>query len=254
MMENKRIWLLLFLFSLFLQAQESEIAISKQRIEKEFSARSSALGRDLSDVEKEKVVRNLVYDEVLLREAIRLKLHFTDKEVRRRLVTLMDYVYSPRINDPEEDQLKQYFEENKSRFAVQTKYSFDHIYFKEQPDLDVDQLKDFPDWEKLGSEHWIQKRLKDKTDAEVKMFLGPDIAQSLPDLEMNQWYGPYQSAIGYHFIRLTDRIEGRLRNYEEVDKQFILTSWRTEQKQIKYEEELEVLSRDYEIHLPSEYQ
>lgn len=233
-------------------AQNNNIAISQTKIDHEITLREEALGRPLTDEEIDVMVKNIVYDELLLNEAIKLNLHLNDNEVRRRLISIMEFAYDPIVSEPDEASLRAFYEQNKVDFYGPSRVDFDHLFFENKTKLTPNELENLKDWKALGDNHWIQKKLSDKTTSEVMMFLGVEIAESMKTTTVNKWYGPLKSSIGYHFIRVTKRIAGVPRSYDELQGR-VLEVWRLNQKKLLFENEMNNLLSTYKVTLPKKY-
>ena len=117
-------------------AREDTIRLSRADIERLAALYATETGTPPGPDE----LRSLVIDQVetmaLAREARRLGLEAGDVVVERRLAQKMRFMVDDLANpaDPEERELRNWFEENRDQFAVPALYSFDHVYFREASD------------------------------------------------------------------------------------------------------------------------
>ena len=252
MMANRCLYAICFLLSYVSQAQTDTISISSSSIESEIRVREAALARPLNEEEIHQMVKNLVIDEILLNEAIKLELHLTDREVRHRLISIMDYNFQPRVPKPLDSELADYFDDHRGDFYEPTLFSFDHLFFTGQPNIKIDELNRSSDWESMGDPYWVNKKIESKPSAEISVFLGAEIAVSIESDSIGKWLGPFRSASGYHFIRVTGRIQGSARDYHEV-KDLVLDAWTRDRRNKLFEEKIKLLRSDYKLILPPEY-
>lgn len=233
-------------------AQSNSIQITAESIDNEVLLREEALLRPLTGMERQAMVKNMIFDEVLLNEALKLNLHLTDSEVRNRLIGIMEYTYQPRIPKPSEEDLVKYFTENQSDFNLPAQFSFDHLYFKYKPEMTPEELDGIKEWQELDDEYWVKTRITEKPISEINVFLGNEVAKALENSNINQWTGPLRSVAGYHFVRVTGYKEEIPRTYDEVTD-LVPEFWLENKRQEMFEERMIMLLNDYVVELPNEY-
>ena len=80
--------------------------------------REDLLGRPLTDEERQQARDSFVDEEVLLREALRRGLQWSDGRVRQRLTRIMRASMSETVPDPSVAQLQAYFQENIDKYTT----------------------------------------------------------------------------------------------------------------------------------------
>jgi len=161
-------------------------------------------------------LRSLVADQVetlaLALEARRLGLDDGDVVVERRLAQKMRFMVDDLASppDPGEAELRRWFDENRARFDIPARYSFDHVYFREASDPRAAQalagLKENPaaGWLGLGDAFMLQRQYGELPAREIVRLFGADFAKNLATLPPDgSWHGPVNSALGTHLVRLT---------------------------------------------------
>lgn len=91
-----------------------------------------------------------------------------------------------------------------------------------------------------GDPSLLQRDFTDITDIQLARNLGSEFSESLKDKPLNKWFGPIESALGLHFIYLTEHVAAKLRTFDTI-KQKVLVDWHYQNlKQVrkKYEEQL----------------
>jgi hypothetical protein len=98
------------------------------------------------------LVDNKIREEILYREALALGLDQGDTIVKRRLAQKMEFLTEDvsAVRDPEANELKAWFAQNSSRFALPGRVTFRHLYFS--PDTRGQQARE-------AAMHALQKLL-----------------------------------------------------------------------------------------------
>src|SRR5664279_2902288 len=87
--------------------------------------------RPPTPAEFQAMVEDKVREEVLYREALAMGLDKDDTIVKRRMAQKMQFLAEDvaAAHEPSTAELKAWFEKNKDRFALPSRYSFRHLYF-----------------------------------------------------------------------------------------------------------------------------
>lgn len=203
------------------------------------------------------LVTDLVNEELLAREAEAMGLHEDDGIIRRRLAQKLKFLVedTTRLAQPTDDELRSYFEANRSRFVESPRISFSHIYFNPANRKDAtadaaailatlgaetsaDAASGMGDRFLLGS---------DMTDADrqsVSGVFGDEFADTLLAVEAGQWSGPLKSGYGTHLVLVTAREAASEPVFERV-REKVLAEWQHNQQQ--------KASQDYLVRLREKY-
>ncbi len=185
-------------------------------------------------------LRALVIDQVetlaLAREARRLGLENGDVVVERRLAQKMRFMVDDLANpaDPGPAELERWFDENKGRFDMPAKFSFDHVYFRQASDpraaqaLAALEARPSIDWLGQGDAFMLQRQYGELPIREVVRLFGAEFAQALATLPPDgAWHGPLSSALGTHLVRVTKISPAESPDFEAVRHE-VLKRWRAE--------------------------
>ena len=165
------------------------------------------------------LVKQDVHDEILYRQGLDLKLDQDDEIVRRRIVQKMQFLMQDLSAPPEPDdaQLKTYFEAHADDYTTPPRATFSHIYFSaDKGDAarqralsvlktlsnDTDRAPDrgdpFPDLYDFSAYEPLQvERLFGHTPFSKAVFSAP----------VGKWGGPYRSGYGWHLLYIDVRQE-----------------------------------------------
>jgi parvulin-like peptidyl-prolyl isomerase len=207
-------------------ASEAEI---KARIEeyRKNAAQSLNLGRDLTDTELQQVVKNsgLSWEEF-------------QKTIKYQIL-LVNYARVKRksqieaIKAPADDDAKDYYEANKKEFFADDMASLQHIFIDTRPltikedrekalkraDDILRELKGGGSFEDLATKYSEDSSSKYKggdigtfsrADEQRQQLFGKDFFDAIFRLKKGETSGVLQSNIGYHIIRVRERIDAKL--------------------------------------------
>ena len=127
-------------------------------------------------------------------------------------------------------QNKEWFDENRDKFAFPNRYSLRHLYFspdRRGPNARDDaasaltKIANEPVDSKLaaslGDRFMFQDYYGDRApDALAKEF-GPPFALAIEKLKPGSWQGPVESGYGWHLVFIDSVIPGRIPAFEEVE-------------------------------------
>lgn len=111
------------------------------------------------------------------------------------------------VDEPDEGDLRTYFDANWRDFVEEPTYTFNQIYLGEdageaetlaQTIRKV--LKPSNDWRNLGKPLPLPTSYSGKTAGDIERVLGPDLAKAVADAKHDVWIGPLRSAYGFHML------------------------------------------------------
>ncbi|MGW8281746.1 MAG: peptidylprolyl isomerase [Gemmatimonadota bacterium] len=206
-----------------------------------------------------------VREEILYRTAQSMGLDRNDVVVRRRMVQKMELLSQDlaTITDPPEAELRAYFEENRESYRLPPRISFRHVYFNldrrgfEQAEADARALltelretdPDRIDAATLGDRFMLASEYRLRTPEEIAREFGSAFAEATAELEPG-WHGPIGSGYGIHLVEITERVESRLPEFEQV-RDRISTDYGRVRRERSNQLLLEGLSAEYEISIDS---
>lgn len=206
------IGLLIFILDIGFNAEQDskDIYISDQELTSLLSAWKSQVGRPPSDEEIVSIINNFVQEEILYREALLLNLDQEDRIIKRRLAQKITFLKQETIpDDPSEEELERFFEQNKNNYYVPATYSFSHHYFSKESNAKERAAKAFNDnqtngTEIIGDPFFLGKNFYQNSANEIKKNFGELFFSSIENLSLNEWSGPYESAFGQHIVLLKE--------------------------------------------------
>src|SRR5271166_486498 len=211
------------------------------------------------------MVENKVQEEILYREGLAMGLDKDDTIVKRRMAQKMQFLAEDvaTAHEPSMAELKPWFEKNKDKFALPSRYSFRHLYFspdKRGKNAQEDAAKTLakiagqPEDSKLavslGDSFMFQDYYGDRAPDAIAKEFGPSFAVAIEKLKPGSWQGPVESGYGWHLVYVDTVIPGRMPAFEEMEPD-VKTAWLAEQKQQAWRKAYAEMRAKYTVLLPN---
>ena len=216
-------------------------------------------GRSPSPSELAALIEDHVREEILVREAKRLRLDDGDTVIRRRLAQKLSFLSEDMatLEEPEEAALRAYFEKHRRRYERPAVLSFSHIYFS--PDKREDAAADArralaemdPEaWRSTGDPFMLGRTYAHSSLARVRRDFGDGFAAELDELEeAPHWRGPLQSGHGFHLLRVDAKSPALGADFAAV-AQRVAMDFDTERRAAANRAHFEELRAQYRVELP----
>lgn len=254
----------IFAFSLTTGAEDSTdrtITVDEPLAEQLAEGFAQTWRRPPSQQELDSLIRDYVREEIYYREAKRLGLDIDDGVIRRRLRSKMEYLAEAEVEavEPSKQELEQWFEQNKSRYAATVRYSFDQIFVDVSKPGDPDRraqavanrLAAGDDWRHLGDPISLSASADGQDASQVTREFGEDFTSNLDQLGINTWQGPVASGFGQHFVRLRQRDAGPAPTLDSILQQ-VTNDWRSDTIKKRKEEAFNRLQKQYHVKIELE--
>lgn len=215
--------------------------------------------------EMARLIDDKVRGEILYREALALGLDQDDTIVKRRLAQKMEFLAEDMsgIRDPEREELRVWFEQNRERFALPGRMSFRHVYFspdergqearagaaKALPAL-LGEPAESATAASLGDRFMFSDYYADRVPEQVASVFGTTFAQALTTLAPGVWQGPIESGLGWHLVYVDSLSPGRVPAFEEVEVE-VKGEWISGQRAEAKSKAFAAMRARYEIVLPA---
>lgn len=211
------------------------------------------------------MVEDKVKEEVLYREGLAMGLDKDDTIVKRRMAQKMQFLAEDvaAAHEPSTAELKAWFDKNKEKFALPSRYSFRHLYFspdKRGKNAEQDaaaalakisgQPENSSTAAATGDSFMFQDYYGDRTPSAIAKEFGPQFAVALEKLKPGSWQGPVESGYGWHLIFVDTVIPGRIPAFEEIEPD-VKTAWLGEQKATAWQKAYAEMRGKYTVLLPA---
>jgi len=211
------------------------------------------------------MVEDKVQEEVLYREGLAMGLDKDDTIVKRRMAQKMQFLAEDvaAAHEPSAAELQTWFDKNKDKFALPSRYSFRHLYFspdKRGKNAQQDaanalakisgQPENSPMVSSTGDSFMFQDYYGDRTPSAIAKEFGPQFAVALEKMKPGLWQGPVESGYGWHLVFVDTVIPGRIPAFEEIEPD-VKTAWLGEQKAGAWQKAYSAMRAKYTIMLPA---
>ena len=209
------------------------------------------MGRPPTQTELDALIARWVREEVLYREALRLGLDEGDPVVRKRLAQKMDVIAASaaEAESPDDATLARWLRDHPDRFAQDMQLTFDQLYFTTRGRAKVAKtlLDGGADWTRMGDAVSLPARFEEASREAVSNEMGREFAAAIEGLEPGTgWYGPVESALGWHLFRLTGKQPGFLPPLSAIRAR-VEDDWRAETGRLRQDEAYEALRDSYSV-------
>ena len=244
--------------------QTNKIKVTSADIERIQSLWKKQRGRFPTEVELKGLINNHVRQQILYREAVKLGLEQNDVIIERRLVQKMEFLSEDlaTLQEPTEDILKKYYDENQDTYLIPAQFSFEHIYFNEEHhtnnkqaalktlDKIVNDQGSKTSHSNLGDPFMLSFNFIRKSQEDIRYDFGDLFAKSLVELSSDQWQGPIESSYGFHLVRIYEFIEPYQQEFSDV-KETVTRDYLFQLRQDAKKKFYAQLMKNYEIEIDS---
>ena len=207
--------------------------------------------RPPTDAELGSLTETWLREEILYREALRLGLDQGDAVVRKRLANKMDYLAASaaETEEPSDQTLRQWLADRPQRFAEDTVYSFDQLYFSERTRAEsaLASLVSGAGWQALGQTISLPPTAEQQSANAVEGRFGIAFREQLDNIAApGQWSGPHASGFGWHLIRLRQRDAGEVPPFAQIREQ-VENDWRAQTLEDRKAKAYQLLRDAYDV-------
>jgi hypothetical protein len=183
-------------------------------------------GASLRDDERQRAEEAYIDEQILAREA-RARGLDDDEKIRAILYQKMLHVLSGEVREPTEDEMRQYFEANRARYAV-------------RPAVTVE--------DGVGPDGRLRQTVLTRvTEGELAWSFGEETAAMVFQAETGRWVGPHESAEGEHWFRVIERFAGTDAPPLETIREQVRFDWMTQREESLLAERVAELRRRYRV-------
>jgi hypothetical protein len=210
--------------------------------------RQDLLLRDMTAEEKAEVVESFIEEEILVREA-RKRGFENSSRIRALLIQNMRFFMINDIPDPTEEQLRAFFDESSERFEIEPTITYEHVFFSDPetvPANTLEVLRAGVDYRSIGDTNTFTAKLARASERQIVATFGREQAPGILGIDDDQWHGPFTSANGVHFVRVSERHPGMRPDFEAAQN-WLKQKWLMAKSREVVERELAVMSENYRI-------
>ncbi len=191
----------------------------------------------MSDDKRADWITAYAREEALYREAQALRLDENDPIIKGRVIQKLEFItkeYSEAILNVTEDNLVEYYKNNKQDYYVEPFVTFTHVFFDTGPgekdlaknraveklaELNRDRVP-FSEGIKHGNRFPYHVNYVERTPDFIASHFGQGMSDEIFNIEgsSNVWLGPFESKYGFHLVMVNRLEEGRYPTLAEVSE------------------------------------
>ena len=226
-----------------------------KRIQTQWQAQ---MGQAPTEKELVSLIDEHVREEMYYREAIRLGLDQDDIIIRRRLAQKLIFLAEDvaGIDDPGDEALQRFFEENSANYRKPPRLSFSHIYFSperrgDSASTEAEQVlaqvnTDDSNWRGLGDPFMLNRAYAERNYREISDLFGQVFTKGMIELGVGPWHGPVKSAYGFHLVRIDKSLPAADAIFARV-RERLLKDYQSEQLRLAKTAYDEALRARYQV-------
>ena len=233
--------------------QDKTIILYDDEVNSLIETWTAQVGRPPNNQDFQGIINQLVEEEILYREALKLNLDKDDIIIKRRLAQKIGFLKQEEQSKlPTESELKEYFESKETEYFMDLRLSFTHLYFSKEKNgveraiasLKIIQEEGIPN----SDPFLVGKNFLNKTPKEIDRDFGKGFSTYITQGKLDSWLGPFESIYGSHLVKISHIVEARKPNLDEV-KKAVLTDYLLEIKQQEMRNYINGLKEEYEIQI-----
>jgi parvulin-like peptidyl-prolyl isomerase len=223
--------------------------------------------RQPSEAELRGLVRDFVKEELFARQAQELGLDKDDIVVRRRLAQKMAFLLqdNSRRAAPSDDDLHRLYEAQRGQnpgnlaapqaLVTRPRISFTQVFFSRDQRADAaadarEALRILSDGTAptaaMGDRASFKTEFRNVDERAVANQLGAKFAARIFELAPGAWQGPLESSQGLHLVRISERVAGELRPFDQVRDQ-IVEMWQAQSQRETEERTFAELLKKFQV-------
>ena len=241
----------------------SRVVVTQATIEQMATLFARTWQRPPSRAELKGLIDDYVKEEIYYREALTLGLDTNDTVIRRRLRQKMEFLNDAELEtlNPTDAQLEEYLQAHPSKFAVDSKISFHHVFLSSEKRggkagqeatsiLAALRTDSSLDPTSLGDPTLLPSELTAASQSVIGSTFGAEFAEEIAQATPGTWFGPIKSAFGVHVVRVTELKPGRIPTLAEVNEAVKL-EWTSDKRKALADQRFAKLLGRYQVTIES---
>ena len=225
------------------------ITIDRVQIEVRIAELEALRGAPLSPEERLLVEEAYIDEQVLVREALDMRLE-SDRRIDDILVQKMLHVLSGDVIQPTEDELREFYEANRTRYTPESTLTIEEVVIADGSpaagDL-VERLRAGASTQELAEDPGVRASvLREVTGGDLRRLFGPVTAELILSANTEGWIGPHATVRGQHWFRIIEQTTPELPSLDSV-RERVRLDWVADQEAARLEQAVMGLRERYNI-------
>jgi hypothetical protein len=166
----------------------------------------------------------------------------------------MRHALAPETSRPSEKDLRRFFEENRARFERPSTISLVQVLFangRPVPGGLIERLNAGADPAEIGDfDMGLGSTIRRASADNLAGLFGREATSSILAIADDRWHGPFHSARGLHFVRISERYPPEGQTFEQVAT-YVEEDWELARQSEAVARALKVLGREYVVVRPA---
>ncbi len=217
------------------------------------------VGRSPTRTDIKNIIDDVIKEEILYREALRLNLDLEDRIIKRRLAQKISFLREETsIAPPKPDELQKFFEKNLESYIFPERFTFTHLYFsserngEQRSEEALRNIQENEDSLPKSDPFMLGKNFVEKSRFEIQRDFGNQFSEVFEEPIFDRWLGPVESAYGFHAVKLLNKVESFTPNLSQV-KEKVEVDFYLEEKQKTLDSYLLELRDKYQVIINPKY-
>ena len=195
------------------------LEVNQQDIDARIFMREMSAGRELTQEERDGITALYIEEQILVREAVKLDLD-NDARIHDMLAQKMRHVLSGDVIQPDNAELRAYFEANPGLYTSQETVSVTELVFDSGDDPAQEALAMLAAGAAadavLALEPGVYAPLPRVNRLDIASIFSDEFSDRVFAAQINEWVGPYVSNRGQHWLRVIEREAAALAEFEQI--------------------------------------
>ena len=258
----KRLFIFLVLGILILIADiafnsesDNKITIFESEINSLIGTWVNQVGREPTLQEVDGIIKQLLDEEILYREAIKLGLDKNDIIIKRRLAQKIGFLRQEADSSlPSEEEVSNFYNKNIDKYFVGKRITFSHIYFssnendKTMADEALALIRSGSSESDFGEPFLLGKNFSSKSISEIERSFGIRFSEDIQNIPTREWFGPLNSEYGSHLIFVNSISDSFTPSLKDI-KNIVINDVILEKQNNSVAEYLKELRNKYQIEI-----
>tara|TARA_B100000700_G_C14731105_1_gene708425 strand:- start:5 stop:814 length:810 start_codon:yes stop_codon:yes gene_type:complete len=240
---------------IFNEDGSNKITIYESELDSLINTWMTQVGREPSNEEIDGIIKQLIDEEILYREALKLGLDKNDIIIKRRLAQKISFLkQESNVRNPTEKEIEEFFKVNKKDYFIESTYTFSHIYFSKDNQAKSRSIKALELIQKgeesnlFGDPFLLGKNFSSNTVKELQRSFGDQFSISIQSLELQKWIGPISSDYGEHLIFLNSYTDSYFPELAQI-KEIVISDILVKDQNQSTDKYLNELRKEYEVEI-----
>ena len=240
---------------LFNEESDNKITIFESEINSLIGTWVTQVGREPTLQEVDGIIKQLLDEEILYREAIRLGLDKNDIIIKRRLAQKIGFLRQEQeTTKPTEKEIESFYDDNRNKYYVEKRITFSHIYFSTAIDSEIKATEAFnsintgKSESNFGEPFLLGKNFSSKTISEIERSFGKNFADQIQNVNPKEWSSPLLSEYGHHLIYINSVFDPFTPSLKDI-KDIVINDLVIDRQSNSVKEYLKELRKKYQIEI-----